>query len=64
MTSAERRNEIMRILTVRRCETAARLASELGVSVSTIYRDILALTCEYPLDTRRGNGGCIQLAEW
>lgn len=64
MTTAERRAEIIRILTVRRSETAARLASELGVSTSTIYRDILALTSEYPLDTRRGNGGCVTLADW
>ena len=64
MTATERRAEIMRILTVRRSETAARLAVELGVSPSTIYRDILALTAEYPLDTRRGNGGCVSLAEW
>ena len=48
MTSAERRAEIMRILTVRRSETASRLASELEVSPSTIYRDVLALTAEYP----------------
>ena len=64
MTTAERRAEIIRILTVRRTDTAARLAAELGVSASTIYRDILALTLEYPLETRRGNGGCIVLADW
>lgn len=64
MNTAERRAEIIRILTVRRTETAARLASELGVSASTIYRDILALTSEYPIDTRRGNGGCVRLADW
>jgi len=64
MNTAERRAEIIRILTVRRTETAAKLASELGVSASTIYRDILALTSEYPIDTRRGNGGCVRLADW
>ena len=64
MTTAERRSEIIRILTARRSETAAHLATELGVSASTIYRDILALTAEYPIDTRRGNGGCVQLASW
>ena len=64
MNSAERRGELIRILTARRSETAARLARELGVSVSTIYRDVLALTAEYPIDTKRGNGGCVQLASW
>ena len=64
MTSAERRAEIMRILTVRRSETASRLASELEVSPSTIYRDVLALTAEYPLETQRGNGGCVKVADW
>ena len=64
MTATERRAEIMRILSVRRSTTAARLAADMGVSQSTIYRDILALTAEYPIDTKRGNGGCITLAEW
>ena len=64
MTANERRAEIMRILTSRRRETAAHLATELNVSVSTVYRDVLTLTAEYPLDTKRGNGGCIQLADW
>lgn len=64
MTTGERRIEIMRILTARRCETATRLALELGVSVCTIYRDILALTVDYPLETQRGNGGCVKVADW
>ena len=64
MTANERRSEIMRILTARRCETATRLAAELDVSVCTIYRDVLALTVEYPLETQRGNGGCVKVADW
>ena len=64
MTAAERRAEIMRILTARRYETAARLARELGVCVNTIRRDILILMADHPLETQRGNGGCVKVADW
>jgi len=39
------------------------LANDLGVSVSTIKRDILSLTVdeEYPIDTEQGNGGGVVL---
>lgn len=60
----ERRAEIMRILIARRSETQATLAAELGVSVSTVYRDIVRLTVDYPLETQRGNGGCVKVADW
>ena len=64
MTANERRAEIMRILTARRSETMARLAMELNVASRTIRSDILALTVDYPLETVRGNGGCVRVAEW
>ena len=54
----------MRILIARRSETQATLAAELGVSVSTVYRDIVRLTVDYPLETQRGNGGCVKVADW
>ena len=60
----ERRAEIMRILIARRSETQATLAEELGVSVSTVYREIVRLTGDYPLETQRGNGGCVKVADW
>jgi predicted DNA-binding transcriptional regulator YafY len=60
----ERRAEIIRILTIRKRETMGRLADELGVSDRTIRNDITVLTAEYPLETARGNGGCVKLAEW
>ena len=50
----ERRAEIMRILIARRSETQTTLAVELGVSVSTVYRDIVRLTVDYP---SRPSGG-------
>ena len=64
MTSNERRAEIMRLLTARRWDTTPRLAQELGVSTRTILRDIEALTCEFPLTTRQGNGGCVMVEDW
>ena len=60
----ERRAEIMRILIARRSETQTTLAAELGVSVSTVYRDIVRLTVDYPLEPQRGNGGCVKVADW
>jgi len=42
----------------------SRLAHELGVTTRTIRSDISALTVDYPLDTMRGNGGCVKMADW
>lgn len=64
MTTNERRAEIMRILTARRHETMGRLAAELHVTDRTIRSDITVLTVDYPLETQRGNGGCVKLADW
>jgi predicted DNA-binding transcriptional regulator YafY len=41
-----------------------RLADELGVSDRTIRTDISILTVDYPLETIRGNGGCVKIADW
>ena len=64
MTANERRAEIMRIMTARRQESMGRLALELGVTRRTIRSDITALTVDYPLETRQGNGGCVYLPDW
>lgn len=64
MSANERRAEIMRIMVARRQENMQVLASELGVSDRTIRNDIVALTAEYPLETNRGNGGGVRIAEW
>ena len=64
MNAHERRIEIMRILSVRRRETMGRLAVELGVTIRTIRTDITVLTAEYPLETFRGNGGCVKVSDW
>lgn len=41
-----------------------RLALELDVTRRTIRSDITALTVDYPLETQRGNGGCVKVADW
>lgn len=64
MTANERRNEIMRILMGRRHETMRHLADELDVTDRTIRTDITILTVDYPLETVRGNGGCVKVADW
>jgi len=64
VTANERREEIMRILSGRRSVTMKRLALELGVTDRTIRNDITILTANYPLETVRGNGGCVKVADW
>ena len=54
----------MRIMVARRQENMQVLAAELGVTDRTIRNDILVLTAEYPLETSRGNGGGVRIADW
>ena len=60
MGTAERRNAIMKILCRRRHETIMNLASEFGVSRRTIERDILVLSCSYPIVTVQGAAGGVR----
>lgn len=64
VSANERRAEIIRIMVARRQESMQVLARELGVSDRTIRNDILVLTTEYPLETVRGNGGGVRIADW
>ena len=63
MNAAERRMEIISILTARRQTTAKELAEEFGVTVRTIHNDIQALSPGYPIYTRQGGDGGIFMAE-
>lgn len=54
MGTAERRREIIKILCKRRHETIKNLASEFGVSVRTIQRDIESLSITEPIYTQSG----------
>lgn len=63
MNAIERREEIMRILIVRRHETMQVLAAEFGVTDRTICNDITILTAKYPLKTSRGIGGGVSIPD-
>ena len=64
MGTAERRYEIMKILCRRRYETIRNLASEFGVSMRTIQRDIEALSRTEPIYTQFGKyGGGVYVVE-
>ena len=59
MGTAERREEILRILCRRRHETISNLAKEFGVSTRTIQRDVEILSMTEPIYCQCGryNGG-------
>ena len=63
MGATERRYEIMRILCRRRHETTRNLASEFGVSMRTIQRDIDILSTSEPIYTQFGKYGGIYVVE-
>lgn len=54
MNPAERRNEILKLLCLRRHDTICNLAFEFGVSERTIRRDIEALSLTVPIYTQTG----------
>jgi predicted DNA-binding transcriptional regulator YafY len=55
--TAERRNEILKLLCRRRYETISNLAFEFGVSDRTIRRDIEVLSLTEPIYTQSGRYG-------
>ena len=64
MGTAERRYEIMKILCRRRYETIRNLASEFGVSMRTVQRDIEVLSRTEPIFTQCGKyGGGVYIVE-
>ena len=64
MGTAERRREIMIVLCRRRYDTMHNLASEFGVSVRTIQRDIESLSISEPIYTQSGKyGGGVYITE-
>ena len=52
MTPWERRQKILETLCLRRQDTYRNLSHEFNVSTGTIRRDIVVLTCSYPLDRK------------
>ena len=64
MGTAERRYEIMKTLCRRRYETIRNLASEFGVSMRTVQRDIEVLSRTEPIYTQFGKyGGGVYVVE-
>ena len=63
MNTFERRMEIIDILSERRQEQIKNLAFELNVTGRTIQNDIYELSLTYPIDTKRGKGGCVFVQE-
>ncbi len=63
MSASERRRAIIEALCRRRYDTRENLASEFGVSLRTIYNDLLALSLEYPIYTVQGNGGGVYVED-
>ena len=60
----ERRQKILEALCLRRHDTYGNLAHEFNVSTGTIRRDIVVLTCSYPIETVQGGHGGVRVAEW
>ena len=64
MNPWERRQMILETLCLRRHDTYGNLAHEFNVSTGTIRRDIVVLTCSYPIETVKGGHGGVRVAEW
>ena len=65
MSANERREAILQALNARRSEKIENLAAEFGVTERTIRSDIEALTCCYPIKTKRGRyGGGVEVESW
>ena len=64
MNPWERRQKILEALCPRRHDTYGNLAHEFNVNTGTIRRDIVVLTCSYPIETVKGSHGGVRVAEW
>ena len=60
----ERRQKLLEVLCLRRHETTDNLAHEFNVSRGTIHRDLIILTCSYPIETIQGGHGGVKVADW
>ena len=62
-SAAERRLAILEEICERRYDTVSNLADEFCVSKRTIRRDIIVLSCSYPIYAQQGGGGGVYIAE-
>ena len=60
--TSERRQMILDYLLEHRETTRYELSNHFNVSLRTIERDILILSCSYPIMTIQGGGGGIKIA--
>ena len=60
-STTDRRQLLLETLCHRRYDTISNLANEFGVNRRTIERDILVLSCSYPLLTFKGSGGGVKV---
>ena len=63
MTANERRKRMLELLSDIRVTSREYLAEHFKVSKHTIDRDILELSCDYPIFTVQGKGGGIRVAD-
>ena len=61
LSVSDRRDKIMDILEVQVSSTCGNLATNCGVTIDTIRRDIDYLTPRHPITYKRGNGGGVFL---
>lgn len=62
-SAIERRQQVLEAISDRRTERIENLASEFGVSRRTIERDILVLSCSYPIVTVQGAAGGVRVMD-
>jgi len=62
-SALERRQEILEYLCQCRSTTRPILASKFNVTTKTIDRDLLVLTCSYPIFTQQGEGGGVYVQD-
>ena len=56
-STAERRQAILELISVRRRITIKQIADEFHICLRTAKSDIQILSCSYPIITQQGNGG-------
>ena len=62
-STTDRRQMILEHLLDNRHATRKELAEKFGVSTRTIERDVIVLSCSYPIDTKKGTGGCVYVQD-
>ena len=62
-STTDRRQMILEYLLDNKRTTRMELANRFGVSLRTIERDVIVLSCSYPIETLQGGGGGIFIAE-